>query len=299
VPALVRAVRETARAQWRRAGGFWVPLSWVLVYFGLTGSFRAKFLRYMLPAIPFLCLWAAWALFGLLGGTGRLRKVRRALGLAGLVLVLSATALYAVSYLNVYAQEHPWLQATAWLCEELPRPSAIAVEHWDDPLPLLQGTGDLRCYWRHSVRELKLYDPDSMDKLDGLLKAIGDSDYIILSSNRLYNTIPRLSERYPVTSRYYELLLDEELGFELVYYAAVYPRVFGMDLVNDTFSDPDLPRPRLLAQREATRCAINLGRADESYSVYDHPKPLVFKKVRHLSREELLDLFGDAIAELP
>jgi len=135
VTALVRAVEETVRAHWRRAGGFWVPLSWVLVYFGLTGSFRAKFLRYMLPVIPFLCLWTAWVLRGLLGGRGRLHKVRRALGLAGLVLVLSATALYAVSYLNVYAQEHPWIQATAWLCEELPRPSAIAVEHWDDPLP--------------------------------------------------------------------------------------------------------------------------------------------------------------------
>jgi len=138
-----------------------------------------------------------------------------------------------------------------------------------------------------------------MDKLDALLRAIQDSDYIILSSNRLYNTIPRLPERYPVTSRYYELLLGEELGFEMVYYAAVYPRVFGVDLVNDTFSDPDLPQPRLLAQREATRQAINLGRADESYSVYDHPKPLVFKKTRQLSRETLLGLFRDAIAELP
>ena len=38
------------------------------------------------------------------------------------------------------------------------------------------------------------------------------SDYIILSSNRLYNTIPRLPERYPLTSRYYELLMAEQSG---------------------------------------------------------------------------------------
>ena len=27
------------------------------------------------------------------------------------------------------------------------------VEHWDDPLPLIQGTGDLRCFRRHIVDE--------------------------------------------------------------------------------------------------------------------------------------------------
>jgi hypothetical protein len=33
--------------------------------------------------------------------------------------------------------------------------------------------------------------------------------------------------------------------------------------------------------------------------VYDHPMPLVFKKTRQLSRQELLDLFGDAAVYLP
>jgi len=115
----------------------------------------------------------------------------------------------------------------------------------------------------------------------------------------LYNTIPRLPKRYPLTSRYYQLLMGERLGFELVYYAAVYPEVFGISLMDDTFSDPSLPKPRLLAEREALRPSINLGRADESYSVYDHPKPLVFQKTRQLSRAELLELFGDAAKGLP
>lgn len=299
VPALVQAVRKTAQAQWRQAGGLWLPLSWVMVYFGVTGSFRAKFLRYMLPVIPFLCLWAAWALSSLVNGRGKLRNIQRAVGVASLLLVLLATGLYAVSYMNVYVQEHPWIQATAWLCENLARPSRIAVEHWDDPLPLLQGTGELRCYRRHSVRELALYDPDTVHKLETLLDAIESSDYIVLSSNRLYNTIPRLPDRYPLSSRYYELLLGERLGFELVYYKAVYPRVFGIDLVNDTFSDPDLPQPRLLMEGEAARRSINLGRADESFTVYDHPKPLVFEKTRQISRAALLELFGEAVQALP
>jgi len=299
VPALVQAGRETARHRWQRAGALWVPLSWVVVYFGLTGSFRAKFLRYMLPVTPFLCLWAAWAMQSLLSSSGNLRKLQRAGGVISLLVVLLGTALYAAAYLNVYAQEHPWIQTTSWLCQNLPGGSRIAVEHWDDPLPLVQATGDLRCHQNYSMRQLGLYDPDSVSKLESLLDAVEDCDYIILSSNRLYNTIPRLPHRYPLSSRYYQLLLGERLGFDLVHYDAVYPRIFGIDLVNDTFSDPDLPRPRLLAEREATRPSIVLGRADESYTVYDHPKPLVFKKTHQMSRSALVEMFGKVVQDLP
>jgi len=34
----------------------------------------------------------------------------------------------------------------------------------------------------------------------------------------------------------------------------------------------------------------NWGYADESFAVYDHPLPLVFKKTRPLSRDELKNL---------
>jgi hypothetical protein len=57
--------------------------------------------------------------------------------------------------------------------------------------------------------------------------------------------------------------------------------------------------PRLIAQKEALRRAINLGRADESFTVYDHPKPLVFRKTQQLARAELLELLGDAARGLP
>jgi len=297
--AVVRALAETFRARWASAGEHWLPLAWVLAYFGLAGGFHVKFLRYMLPILPFLCLWAAWALMALVRATGRWRKLRRALGAVGLCVTLVGTALYAAAYLNIYRQPHPWIQATAWLCQNLPPESELVIEHWDDPLPMIQGTGDLRCHRKHEYTELQVYDPDDTYKLESLLVALERGDYIILSSNRLYNTIPRLPERYPLTSRYYELLMGEQLGYELVYYAAVYPRLFGVDLVNDTFCDPLLPRPKLLAENEARQPRINLGRADESYTVYDHPMPLVFKKTTQLSRRELLDLFGPPAQNLP
>jgi 4-amino-4-deoxy-L-arabinose transferase-like glycosyltransferase len=297
--ALSQAVVLGRRGSWARLGELAVPLGWVAVYFGIVGGFHTKFLRYMLPILPLLCLWAAWGWVSLLRLRGRRVWPARALGGIGLVVTLLGTGAYALAYRHVYTERHPWIQATAWLCQNLPPKSHIMVEHWDDPLPLLQGTGDLRCYRAHEVTVFPAYSPDDTAKLELLLQAIQENDFIILSSNRLYNTIPRLPRRYPLTSRYYELLLGERLGYELVYFAAVYPRLCGVDLVDDTFADPPLPKPRLIATWEAAQPQINLGRADESFTVYDHPKPLVFRKTRQLSREELLDLFGAAAQNLP
>jgi hypothetical protein len=288
------------RRRWRRAGLRLLPLVWVLVYIGIVGSFHAKFLRYMLPALPFLTLYGAWGLVELLRAPSALV---RGVGAIALVVTLAGTAFYAVAYTAIYRQEHPWIQTTRWLCQTLPPNSALIIEHWDDPLPLTQGVGELRCAHRHRFLVFPAYNRDTTEKLAQLLTLLEEGDYIVLASNRLYNTIPRLPWRYPLSSRYYELLMAEALGYELVHSVAVYPQALGVRLVHDTFSDPDLPLPRLLTERESgdqiAARSINLGRADESYSVYDHPKTLVFQKTQELSRQELLELLGNAAVDLP
>ena len=197
VVATVRAVVAVVSRSWRRAADLVVPLAWVLPYLGIVGSFHAKFLRYLLPILPFLSLWAAWALVGLVRrAKGRLSRI---VGWGALTVVVVGSALYAVAYLNVYTETHPWIQTTAWLCQNLPAGSHIAIEHWDDPLPLSQATEDLGCFRRHRVTQVPMYDRDDEAKLATLLDALEQNDYIVLASNRLYNTIPRLSGRYPLT----------------------------------------------------------------------------------------------------
>jgi YYY domain-containing protein len=83
---------------------------------------------------------------------------------------------------------------------------------------------------------------------------------------------------YPVTSRYYEALETGELGFEKVAEFTSYPRIFGRD-----FDDTG---------------------AEESFSVYDHPKVTIYKKTDEYSanraREVLdADAFIDACRVLP
>ena len=90
------------------------------------------------------------------------------------------------------------------------------------------------------------------------------------------------------------------LGFELVHYAAVYPELFGVHLVDDTFSDPALPMPRLLAERRAAaRDASTWGAPTRAFSVYDHPMPLVFAKTSSSIARSCLTHFGQAAQGLP
>lgn len=295
--ALVATVVAFWRRRWQSGALLLLPLSWVLIYFGLTGGFHTKFLRYLLPITPLLALFAAWVLLGALGAARR--RAIRGIVWAWLLLVCVGTGAYALAYMNVYRQEHPWIQATRWLCTHLLPGDRLMVEHWDDPLPMLQGTGDLDCQEELAMTRFPVYDPDDAAKLEQLLTDLQSNDYIVISSNRLYDTVSRLPERYPLMARYYELLFSEQLGYELVYYAAVYPRLCGVSLVDDTFSDPVLPRPRLLQESQAQQSLLLLGRADESYSVYDHPMPMVFKKTRSLGYAELRSLFADVAERLP
>lgn len=273
-----------------------VVVSWPLLYAVLQGIAHAKFIRYTLPVLPFLCvagavMWmAAWDASGAPGRSKGMRRFARPALAVVLSVVLVTTLSYALAFLNIYSHPHPWLQASSWLCQCLPEGSTIVVEYWDDPLPVRSNARSSGCRQKFAFVQLDLYAPDTAAKLEQLLDAIQSSDYIVLSSQRLYATITRLPQRYPMTSRYYQQLFAERLGFQLVAAPAVYPRLCGIVLVDNPSAGLELATPRLLEDSRPTGLAIDLGQADESFTVYDHPQPLVFAKVRQLLRSELREL---------
>ncbi|MEW6233203.1 MAG: hypothetical protein AB1566_12935, partial [Chloroflexota bacterium] len=272
-----------------RSCGYVLLTSWALPYFLIVGSFQVKYLRYMLPLLPFMSLLAS----DMLLATGPKRERHRAAPVSLLAKILALatllySAFYALAFLNVYCQEHPWLQMSRWIYANVPPGSAIAVEHWDDPLPVAMRLGGRdRKPQEYVIREMPMYVADSAYKLAGLLTALQENDYISLSSNRLYGSVARLPDRYPITTRYYQALFGEKLGFKLVASTSTYPSLFGLTLMDDTFSEARLPVPILLRERGPSPLALNLGKADESFTVYDHPKALLFKKVERLSLSDL------------
>jgi hypothetical protein len=146
------------------------------------------------------------------------------------------------------------------------------VEHWDTPLPLAVGVDGVPADpAQYAYRTLPLYDePDGLDKWQTLAASLAESDVLIVASRRLYGSIPRLPERYPVTTRYYDLLFAGELGFDL---AAEFTR------------GPAWLNPRLPPLPGAAPASL---RPDESFVVYDHPRALIFRNVDRQTADELL-----------
>ncbi len=283
----------------RARPGELIILSWVVPYFALTGLFLAKFLRYMVPVTPFLMVFAA----GLIAAMWRMGEGERltvngeqstvngeqlpdtghrspttdhrsplwrwlAAGIAG--IALTGAILWSLAYVNgVYNDTHPWIKASRWIYANIPDDSTIAWEQWDDSLPYdLPEPNSSR--GRYRFIDWGPFEEDTAEKFERLKATLRQADVLVLSSNRIYGAVDNLPERYPMTNRYYQLLFDGQLGYELALEQVNSPRLFGI--------------------------AIDDRNADESFTLYDHPRVLVFQKVRELSDAEWDALLGGSWA---
>jgi YYY domain-containing protein len=266
------------RAARYRSGKELLLLAWGGPYFLLTGSFSVKFMRYMLPLLPFFLVMGAAMLYAFKGWLerkvpqGRIRGSTFWYGVTGLVIACSV--LYSLAFSSIYSRPHSRIQASEWIYRNVPAGSTLALEHWDDDLPLRRTVDGLpRSIGEYDTLKMNLYEWDDEEKFKHIVSNLQESDYVILSSNRLYGSIPRLPWRYPITSRYYDLLFQERLGFRLVGTFTSYPGLLGLSINDDA--------------------------ADESFTVYDHPKVLIFEKTRQLSEGEYRALFADALEVQP
>ncbi|MFP3852984.1 MAG: DUF2298 domain-containing protein [Anaerolineales bacterium] len=173
------------------------------------------------------------------------------------------------------------------------RPATLINEtSWDDALPVRMDGYDPG--GRYLSVNQQLYWPDDedknrdgvSDKLERIVDSLAAGDYLVISSNRQYGTIGRVPSRYPLSSAYYRALfncppptsvsacaaraqpgeVNSELGFRLAKVFETNPGVLGLE-INDQL-------------------------AEESFTVYDHPKVLIFEKTGDFDRETALDLLG-------
>lgn len=147
---------------------------------------------------------------------------------------------------------------------------------WDDALPLsvdkIDALGGI-----YTPLNLELYEPDTIEKRERIISILDKSEFIVIPSNRAYDAMPRLELRYPLTLRYYQLLFGCDCSSDALekhaYQLQVpYKSVLGFDLVGVFESDPTLGPIH-----------FNDQTADESFTVYDHPKVMVFKKSAEFS----------------
>jgi YYY domain-containing protein len=153
---------------------------------------------------------------------------------------------------------------------------AAAIEStWDDALPLGMHNYNLFSYdtgLYGNIRNLELYFDDTPAKKDTIFNTLDQTDAIFISSNRQWGTTVRVEERYPLTKEYYRALLGCPVGEDILncYQNAkpgMYMGELGFELTAVFQSDPTI-----------AGVAINDQAAEEAFTVYDHPKVLIFEK---------------------
>ncbi len=208
-----------------------------------------------------------------------------------LSLVVIATMLWGWGFLAIYRRPLSRVTASRWIYQNIPAGSHLGNEHWDDPLPFsIDGHMSFKpsgMYYGLSSSDgmMQMYNEDTPEKREQLVQWLDEADYIILSSNRLYGSIPRLPMRYPMTTLYYKLVFEGKLGFKQAAKFTSFPTIFGLP-----FDDSG---------------------AEEAFSVYDHPVVYIFQKTPQYSEaqvrryldsvdlEETIQMWPKQISEAP
>jgi YYY domain-containing protein len=250
-----------------------LALFWVMGMFLYHGQQFVTTMRYFLPLYPFLAIFAAFCLFAVWEGAKapaqnirNERFARMAQFFAGMlfVIVIAVTFFWAIASTSIYTRTNTRVAASRWIYANVSDTKVIGNEHWDDTLPVRVDGKD---YFRdHEGVMLELYGEDTPEKREKMVEWMDQVDYIILSSNRLYGSIPRLPMRFPMTTKYYEWLFNGQLGFEPVEEFTSYPHFLGITIIDDT--------------------------AEEAFTVYDHPKVIIFEKTPRYSHDNTVHLFN-------
>lgn len=252
------------RAMWPRGRVAWLlTLVPPTAYFLMIGLWHSKFIRYLLPVIPYVCFCAAQPLRASL--ESRVKTLRW-----GVTLLTVAALLYSAvlggAVSNVYAGQDPRIAASEWLVEHLPPEAAIL----HDPEPLI--TLPLGATERFQIEILDLYGNRLRDIRDTefYAQALDGKQYIIIVSRRNYGAVYHLAALFPQAACYYRSVFDGSLGYRLAARFSNYPH-WGPFV-------------------------WNTDAAEETFRVFDHPNVYIFERDRALSPDQTRDVIEKCVS---
>lgn len=165
--------------------------------------------------------------------------------------------------------------------------NTVGVIHetvWDDGLPVTMNgyiPYDTTMGIFRNDLNLDMYAQDDQVKRERFFQMLSQGEYIFMSSNRQWGTIPRVPQRYPLSTEYYRALVGCPVELDTVTcYNLAEPGKFegqlGFEMVETFTSYPTL------GNRE-----FNDQFAEEAFSVYDHPKVMIFRKTADFDPQRL------------
>ena len=169
----------------------------------------------------------------------------------------------------------------------------INESDWDDGLPLRLGAEGYDGYngIYQGGLNLQIYWDDNADKLKRFVDTLTQGDILFMSSNRQWATVTRVPERYPLTTAYYRALIGCPADKDVIWcYNVAKPGMFqgqlGYKLVAVFESFPTIDIPGVF------KWEANDQFAEEAFTVYDHPKVLIFQKQPDYSAAQVQKILG-------
>lgn len=161
----------------------------------------------------------------------------------------------------------------------------------DDPAPGILSPDDCnkRNTWATLLNgyELDIVSEDDDRKREHMLRVLNNTEYLIIGTNRRYDSQSRIALRWPMTNRYYDALFSGELGYDLV---EVFHETFELGPIR--ISDQYLPTydgPAWLNEFEA----------EEAFHVYDHPAVFIFKRGENYDPQRTADILNSVPLQRP
>jgi hypothetical protein len=231
-----------------------------IIFFIYVGQWHAKFIRYMLPFQIILIISCVF-LFNFLYQKNKLKRIAQTL----ILLTIVTSFIWSTAFISIFNREHSRITASKWIYTNIPKGSNLIIEAWDYALPISFKDGYQSSVYNQFVVDTFSNDND-LSKIKSLAVVTENADYFIISSRRVYATIINNPKLYPHSSRYYEKLLNGELGFYLIKEFIIQPSL-GPITIDDS-------------------------QAEETFRVYDHPYIFIYKNTQKIKSDVILEMIG-------
>lgn len=243
-----------------------------LLYLIPSAFLFVKWTRFEAPVLPIAGIFGVLFLNKLLLKIGK-KTIRKSL----LIVTVVILSLHGIAYVSIYQNQDVRFQASTWMYENISADELVFSEAGNViniPVPP-KGYGKL--VPNLQVLNFDFYQVDHDRALqDELVKAMQESDYIIVPSRRIVGSATcslqdanknrgfsqkrctQLKRLFPVTNEYYDKLTSGALGYSEIKRFTAYPKIelFGKTLIE--FPDEQY---------------------DETWSVFDHPVIRIYKRI--------------------
>ncbi|MBI2502140.1 MAG: glycosyltransferase family 39 protein [Candidatus Latescibacteria bacterium] len=244
---------------------------WCGLYFLLIGQLQARAVRYLIPMLPFMALFAG----ALLAASWQAARpwIRQGGKLVS-ILVMGHLVFKGVAFARIYGEEDSRIQAGKWVSSHVPKDSHVGVEGGGFSMQGLISGQDYQQVVLDVTRVFYGYPYLSCRaQLDFLEERLQDMEYLALTDVNRYAQFTAVPEIFPVVAGLYERLAAGELGFELVQRFKTYPALLGLVFADD--------------------------RAEPSFLGYDHPTVWIFKSRGKAAIGEAFTHWERELAENP